>query len=104
MFDNRYYRNKYVCMPNDDTYALMEVNSSRKEAYIFIPTETETEIYLRDFIRRPIKDHEYIVSLKSFFEDRNIDDSIFKNPFTRTKKIISTLQTISVEKDKTLKK
>lgn len=104
MFDNRYYRNKFVCMPNDDTYALMEVNSLRREAYIFIPTETETEIYLRDFIKRPIKDHEYVVTLKSFFESKNIDDSAFKNPFTRTKKIIETLDSISKEKNKVLKK
>ena len=104
MFDNRYYRNKFVCMPNDDTYALMEINALRKEAYVFIPTETETEIYLRDFTRRPIKDHEYIVPLKSFLESRSIDDSAFKNPFTRTKKIIETLRSISKEKEKVIKK
>ena len=86
MFDNRYFKNKYVCRYGSGALSLMEVNGFRNEAYIYYSNDGKIDIYLRDFIKRPVKDDEFIMPVKTFFIEQDKGNWNVKKIFCRVGK------------------
>ena len=100
MLEKGIFRNRFVIKYNSGDFSLLEFNYARNEGYVYVSDGEKVDIYLKNFFVNPIKDSDYFVSLKQFFEERNINESEFKNPFTRRSKIIKTLDDINKEKNK----
>lgn len=107
MFNSKYYKKRYAYELENGYKAMIELNNSRKEYYIFLPEHEITDdygIYLRKFETKPINP-EKLESLGGLLQKHGFTDMDFINPFGRTRKIVQVLDIINnLEKDKTIVK
>lgn len=104
MFDSSYYKKRIVYkLEADDYKAMIELNYSRKECYVFLPDEEKPgdyAIYLRSLENKPLDHNRVVGSLGSYLASCGYNDFDFANPFGRTKKVVNTLEYINqIEKD-----
>ena len=98
MFDSSYYKNRFVYrFENDEYKAMIELNKSRGEYYIYLPDiekPGDYAIYLRKLKTRPLNP-ERIESLEDVLSSHGFTDRDFINPFGRTRKIVNVLDVIN---------
>ena len=108
MFDSKYYKKRFVYKHDTGDLSLLEMNYSRKEAYIFLVDKEDSskiDIYLRRLDYNPIE-VENLIPLKDFLIQHGYSNEEFSNRLTRTRKIINEIDKIneSKEEEKVLKK
>ena len=104
MFGSRYYRGKFIYENNGKLF-LFEFNVGRNEAYILsIDENNDVDIRLRSLFNNPIRDNEVLIPLSIYLMNNGYTDNDFRNPFTRTKKILDELKEKNKEKVLTKKK
>lgn len=97
MFKSNYYKNRFVYQLEKDYKAMIELNNSRREYYVFLPMNEEVSDYaicLRKYDTKPI-DPEKLESLGTLLQKHGFTDFDFVNPFGRTKKIVQVLDIIN---------
>ena len=98
MFDSRYYKNKFVYTDGQGHLALLEPHYDIREAYSMTLKEDDPSQIEYRVLRMPY-------DLKStplgiFLIEHNYSPSDFRNPFTRTFRIVSELHAIEEERRK----
>jgi hypothetical protein len=92
-----YWSNKRVYKENDDNWYLVELTYSLIDGCLPLEHMSVNDIFLRniDHFEKP----ENLINLSTFLEQNGYSKDDFKNPFGRTKRIISVINTVN-EKNK----